>query len=215
MRMKNLFGALLLFFCTIGFASCLNDDELRDKTETINVEISALTCISGSLFGYYPIEGMLVKIENNPDFHFLNFNEINGFTYQRGYEYKLQIERITLANPPADGSLYAYNLIKELSKQKGEGVRNNIHLYVSAETGTYKWGDITQDIPAPGMKIREKADDEWIVVPFNKISDFQYDEGYEYELSVEKITLSAKPTEERWQTTQYVLSEIISKVKAE
>ena len=215
MKTKNLFRIQFLFLCTISFTSCLNDDEPKDKVESMKAHISALTCINGTIFGFYPIEGMLVKVGNDTNYQYLNFNEISGFTYQRGYEYDLQIERITLANPPADASMYDYRLVKELSKKQGEGTRKDIRLWVSAETGTYKWGDITQDVPASGMKIRENANEEWTVVPFNKISEFEYKKGYNYELSVEKIVLSAQPEKERWQTTQYILREIVSQVKAE
>ncbi|WP_455587022.1 DUF4377 domain-containing protein [Bacteroides sp.] len=215
MKTKHLFGILLLFLCTVSLVSCQNDDEPQDKVETMEAHISAITCIGGILLSNDLIEGMLVKVGNESDYHFFNFNEISGFTYQRGYEYNLQIERTTLANPPADGSMYNYRLVKEKSKKEGEGIRENKCLYVSAETGIYKWGNITQDISSQGMKIRENADEEWTVVPFNKISGFEYENGYNYELSVEKIVLSAQPENEWWQTTQYILREVISKEKAE
>lgn len=212
--MKIKFLIQLLFLCIICLTSCLGNDESQDKVEKMDAKVSALTYISGSLFGSYPIEGMLVKIGNEADYRFLGFEEIQGFTYHRGYEYELQIERITLANPPADGGLYNYKLIKELSKQVGEGKRTDIHLFVSAEIGSYKWGNITQDTPSPGMKIREKTEEEWTVVPFNKISGFEYERGYDYKLSVKKIELSDKAINEDWQTTQYVLQEVLSKVKS-
>lgn len=211
MRTRHLFGMFLLFLCSICLTGCLNDDEPKDKVETMNAHVSAITCVNGTWFGNYPIEGMLVKVDGESDYQYFNFNEIGGFTYQRGYEYELQIERTTLANPPADGGLYDYKLIKEIQKKQGESIRKDIHLFVSAEVGEYKWGDVSQDIASTGMKIRENAEEEWTVVPFNKISGFEYEKGYDYELSVEKIVVSAQPENERWQTTQYVLKEITSK----
>lgn len=47
----------------------------------------------------------------------------------------MQIERITLTNPPADESLYNYRLVKELVKQEGEDKRTDTNLFVSAEIG--------------------------------------------------------------------------------
>lgn len=215
MRTRHLFGILLLFLYSISLTSCLNDDEPKDKVETMNAHVSAITFVNGTLFGSYPIEGMLVKVDGESDYQYFNFNEISGFTYQRGYVYDLHVERTTLANPPADASFYNYKLIKEIQKQQAESIRKDIRLYVSAEPGEYKWGDITQDMPSAGMKIRENSEDEWTVVPFNKISGFEYEMGYNYELTVEKIVLSAQPEDERWQTIQYVLKEVITKEKAE
>lgn len=215
MNTRKTFGILFLFLCTAGLVSCLNENETRDKVEEMNAEVSAITSISGTLFTNDPIEGMLVQFGNSNDFNFLNFSGIDNFTYQRGNKYNLRIERTTLANPPADGSIYRYKLIEILSQQQGEGTRENIRLSVSAEIGKYKWGEITQDIPARGMKIQEETDNEWVVVPFNKIEGFQYEEGYNYKLSVEKITLSANQEQSSWQMTQYVLLDIISKKKNE
>ena len=40
-------------------------------------------------------------------------------------------------------------------------------LFVSAETGLYKSGDLTQDIPSfEGMKIKEAENRDWNVVPY-------------------------------------------------
>ena len=63
------------------------------------------------------------------------------------------------------------------------------------------------------MKIRESENEDWVNVPFNKIEGFTYEDGTAYELSVEKITLDAQPIDDRCQTVQYVLQEIISQSK--
>ena len=63
------------------------------------------------------------------------------------------------------------------------------------------------------MKIRESENEEWVNAPFNKIEGFIYEDGTAYELSVEKITLNAQPTDDSCQTVQYVLQEIISQSK--
>ena len=143
------------------------------------------------------------------DYQFMTFNPIEGFTFEPGYAYELQVERTTLGNPPADASRYTYKLIDERSKQPVECTRETVRLYVSAETGNYDWG-IPQTDDAHCMKIRESENEDWTNVPFNKIGGFIYEDGNAYELSVEKITLHAQPTDNRCQTVQYVLQEIIS-----
>ena len=202
----------LSLFAILALTGCLDDDTPEDKTETMNVAISAMTYIDSPVMVNYPMEGMWAKVGNDADYQFLTFNEIEGFTFEPGYTYELQVERTTLGNPPADASRYTYRFIGELSKQPAECTRETVSLYVSAETGNYDWG-IAQIGDAHCMKIRESENEDWTNVPFNKIIGFTYEQGSAYELSVEKITLSAQPTDSRCQTIQYVLKEIISQSK--
>ena len=202
----------LSLFAVLALTGCLNDDTPEDKTETMNVAISAMTYIDSPVMVSYPMEGMWAKVGNDADYQFLTFNEIEGFTFEPGYTYELQVERTTLGNPPADASRYTYRFIGELSKQPAECTRETVSLYVSAETGNYDWG-IAQIGDAHCMKICESENEDWTNVPFNKIIGFTYEQGSAYELSVEKITLSAQPTDSRCQTIQYVLKEIISQSK--
>ena len=117
-----------------------------------------------------------------------------------------------MVTPAADASRYTYKLIDELLKQPVKCTRETVRLYVSAEMGNYDWG-IPQMDDAHCMKIRESVNVGWTNVPFNKIEGFTYEDGNAYELSVEKITLHAQPTDDRCQTVQYVLQEIISQNK--
>ncbi|MCD7927044.1 MAG: DUF4377 domain-containing protein [Bacteroides sp.] len=137
------------------------------------------------------------------------FSGINGFEYEKGYEYNLLVEKITLSNPPADASNLKYRLIEVLSKEVATGEKQKVTMYVSAEPGYYKWGEITQDMPQEGMKVRESESVDWEIVSFNKITGFEYEEGYEYELLVEK-TILANPAITDYNTI-YRLIEILSK----
>ena len=203
---------ILSLFAILALTGCLDDDTPGDKVETINVAISAMTYIDSPVMTNYPIEGLWAKVENDADYQFLHFEEIQGFTFEPGYTYELRVERTTLGNPPADASRYTYKLIDELSKQPADCTRETVRLYVSAETGNYDWG-IPQTDNARCMKIRESENEDWTNVPFNKIEGFVYEDGNAYELSVEKITLHAQPMDDRCQTVQYVLQEIISQSK--
>ena len=202
----------LSLFALLALTGCLDDGTPEDKVETITVAISAITYIDSPVTTNYPIEGMRAKVGSNADYQFMTFNEIEGFTFEPGYAYELQVERTTLGNPPADASRYTYKLLDERSKQPVECTRETVRLYVSAETGNYDWG-IPQADDAHCMKIRESENEDWMNVPFNKIIGFTYEEGDAYELSVEKITLDAQPADKRCQTVQYVLQEIISQSK--
>ena len=109
-----------LFIACLFMASCLNDDEPKDKVEEIRLVVSSETGITyhwGDDMKEYPIECMLVKLPNDPDrWQPMMFGKIEGFTYERGHEYYLSVRRTTLANPPADASCYTYTLIKILSE---------------------------------------------------------------------------------------------------
>ncbi len=108
-----------LFIACLFMASCLNDDEPKDRVEEIRIEVSAETGVTyhwGDDKREYPIECMLVKLPDDPDrWQSMMFGEIEGFTYEHGHEYYLSVRRTTLANPPADASCYIYSLIKILS----------------------------------------------------------------------------------------------------
>ncbi len=205
----KLFLSLFALFVLTG---CLNDDTPEDKVETMNMAISAMTYIDSPVMANYPIEGMWAKVGNDTDYQFMAFNQIEGFTFKPGYAYELRVERTTLGNPPADACRYTYKLIDELLKHPVECTRETVRLYVSAEMGNYDWG-IPQMDDAHCMKIRESVNVGWTNVPFNKIEGFTYEDGNAYELSVEKITIHAQPTDDRCQTVQYVLQEIISQNK--
>ena len=46
----------------------------------------------------------------------LQYDPIEGFEYEAGYDYRLRIRETTVANPPADASSIRWSLIEELEK---------------------------------------------------------------------------------------------------
>lgn len=46
------------------------------------------------------------------------YDEIQGFTYEKGYEYDLVVQESKVANPAADASSIRYTLVKVVSKDK-------------------------------------------------------------------------------------------------
>lgn len=84
-----------------------------------------------------------------------------------------------------------------------------VKIIVSAQTGFYKSGDLTQDIPSiEGMQMKEDGNDNWHVVPFDKITGFEYKKGYNYKLLVEKTVLLDMPAYVGG--TTYKLIEVLS-----
>ncbi|WP_415327687.1 DUF4377 domain-containing protein [Chryseobacterium sp. MMS23-Vi53] len=60
-----------------------------------------------------------LQIKENASGNWTNFySNIEGFTYEPGYEYVLKVKTEKIANPPADGSSIKYTLVKQVSKTK-------------------------------------------------------------------------------------------------
>lgn len=117
MKTKYLLGMLMLFLFTFSFISCDKDD-LTDKVETIRMHVSAETDTYTPWGSDTPVECMLVKEEGSANFSKLPFNGIDGFVYKKGYEFTLNVEKTTLANPPADASNVRYKLIEIITEQE-------------------------------------------------------------------------------------------------
>lgn len=117
--MKKDFLKLLLaaFLAVAGLTAC-SEDEPKDSIKEIKMQVSAETGVMKYLFDdkmEQHIEGMLVMSEDNPgEWQTLGFDEIEGFTYERGHEYYLSVKRTILANPPADAPDRKYSLISIL-----------------------------------------------------------------------------------------------------
>lgn len=120
MKNKNFFRILFMAFLAVtGLTACSDDEEPKDSAKEIRMQISAETGVMYGLFDdkmENPIECMLVESEDFPGETLqLGFNEIEGFTYERGHEYYLSVKRTILANPPADASDRTYSLISILA----------------------------------------------------------------------------------------------------
>jgi hypothetical protein len=48
----------------------------------------------------------------------LFYNSIEGFTFEEGYRWRLEVERRRVPNPPADGSSVAYRLVRIVAKEQ-------------------------------------------------------------------------------------------------
>lgn len=107
-----------LFLIILKLTACSGDGPKEDSVKEIRMQVLAETGIMYDLFDdkmEYPIECMLVQSEDFPgETLHLAFNEIEGFTYERGHEYYISVKRTILSNPPADGSDRKYSLISIL-----------------------------------------------------------------------------------------------------
>lgn len=98
---------LLLFTLSFFFTSCNSSAE---KTEKLVIASEQGDCV-----GVVPMKCLLVKKEGVQNWEFF-YNSIEGFNYEPGYEYVLDVKVEKIENPPADGSSLKYILVKEVSK---------------------------------------------------------------------------------------------------
>lgn len=118
--MKLTSNIFLIFLAASALTSCLNDDEPKDKTKTIDISVLSETHVSFPFMDsqqQMPVE-MLVIVEDNGHQDFVYPTEIKDFNWERGYSYRLSVDKTTLANPPMDAGNVTYRLRKIISKQK-------------------------------------------------------------------------------------------------
>lgn len=119
MKNRNFLGMLLMAFLAVaGLTACSDDDVPKDSVKEIRMLVSAETDVTyawGDDMKENPIECLLIKTEgDSEEWQNLGFEQIKGFTYERGHEYYLSVKRTILANPPADASDRTYELIRVL-----------------------------------------------------------------------------------------------------
>ena len=136
---KLFFSTLLVVIISaIGMASCIDDDELKDKVVVITMSVSENTDIMYSLFDDHkenPIECMLF-MEDGVDqtWRKMGFSSIEGFTYEKGHRYKLRAKKTILANPPADASAWIYELVEVLEDKEIIGPELPVEDAIKSET---------------------------------------------------------------------------------
>ncbi|WP_438710650.1 DUF4377 domain-containing protein [Aquimarina muelleri] len=94
------------------FSSC-------KETKTIYIAGSLADCV-----GVAPQKCMLYKENPTEDWLFF-YDTIEGFEYEEGYVYEIEVTVTKIENPPADGSSLKYTLVKIVSKEKDTTVTPN------------------------------------------------------------------------------------------
>lgn len=112
--MKNTF-TLISFTMGIAFLmiQCkpmVNSSYKSEKTLIIASETKDCTAVA-------PMKCLQVKEKESESWsHF--YSNIEGFTYESGFEYVLKVKTEKIENPPIDSSSVRYILVKEVSKTK-------------------------------------------------------------------------------------------------
>ena len=165
MKIWRLAFAMLAAF---SLASCSSDDDDKDITKEIIMNVSAEPGVMYDLFdsmGEHPIECMQVMTEDEPgQWLYLYFSEVKGFTYERGHEYVLRVKRTILANPPQDASNRTYELVRILADKKVENVAEPVEKEVKTEA------DIEYEQQCPVEKYAIAKGGEYLVDADGKVT---------------------------------------------
>ncbi len=108
--MKTLNYTITVFALSLMMLACQS---------TKNYSIYTIASQTTIGYGVAPQTCFLVK-ENNDTTWSLFYSDIEGFNYEPGYEYVIEVEKKHIENPPADGSSIRYKLIKTISKESKE-----------------------------------------------------------------------------------------------
>ena len=103
------------------FAVSCDRDLPKDWSEVINLYVD-------SEYGEWrpwghptdaePLDGLKIKESKDADWEIIPMDGIDGFTHSLGWEFYLEVEKVHLANPPADAPNIRYRLIRIVDKQK-------------------------------------------------------------------------------------------------
>ena len=118
MKTMELWRIAFVMLAAFSFASCSSNDDDKDIVEQVTIYVSAETGTYNIVPSNIFAEGMMIREEGESAFYCVSFQEIMGFTYERGHEYELLVKRTTLANPPQDSSKYRYELVRIISDKK-------------------------------------------------------------------------------------------------
>ncbi|MTG97784.1 MULTISPECIES: DUF4377 domain-containing protein [Myroides] len=128
---------LLIAISAMAFVSCKNNEKKEDTTvpnseqkteevqpvaqqEEVQIEGTVTYIIADKLAdctGVGPMKCMQIKESKDAEWQFM-YQGIEGFEYEEGFEYVVEVKRTELKNPPADAPSIRYTLVKLISKEK-------------------------------------------------------------------------------------------------
>ena len=115
MKTRHLLNILLLALYT---SSCNKEDTPLIKKQKLSKYFFYQKQIESKMKILKIMKYILAKEENQVDFQEINISAIEGFHYEKGYEYELLVEKKTLVNTNFDNNQTKYKLIELISKNK-------------------------------------------------------------------------------------------------
>lgn len=100
-----------LKFLAIGLLTAIILSCSTANNKTLLVAADTRTCQ-----GVAEMDCLLVKTDKNQAEWQNFYSNIEGFTYEKGFEYELLVKETPIEYPPADASSIRYTLVKVVSK---------------------------------------------------------------------------------------------------
>jgi hypothetical protein len=211
MKRINLFICAALL-CTI-FAGCFKED--GDRTKDVEMTMYAEPGYGSGVLSDVFTEQWVFSESDDTQKRQMTDILTEGFDFDRkwGYEYTFTAKKVWMSNPPQDVSSVKYIFAGPLTGKKviTENSEKEVEIFVHPETVKYTPRELYASGNKEGVKvydallIRETDADHDVVV--TGIDGFDFERGYGYKLSVNKIT-SAEPY-----SVRYILLEIKSRQK--
>ena len=119
--MSSLTVAAVVWLSALSLATCgapppqspdVRTSQSQRDVLTIEVAPRTVACT-----GEAPQRCLLVRTEPGAEWTYF-YDPIQGFAYEEGYRYRIEVERQPVPNPPADGSSFTYRLRRVLSKER-------------------------------------------------------------------------------------------------
>lgn len=105
----------IALFCLVptGIAqACASDPRLDGEVLVLEVAADRAPCVGEAVR-----ECLLVRRPDEAEWG-LFYDAIEGFEHEPGYRYRIEVERRIVPDPPADGSSYAYRLLRMVSRHR-------------------------------------------------------------------------------------------------
>ncbi len=150
------------------------------------------------------------QVKENPEDDWqLFYNEIQGFNYEEGFDYEIEVAVTPVENPPAGGSSLNYELVRILNKQQSPDYQpeaQEVTWFVGPEKV-----ECEGEGPQECLQIKENPEDDWQLF-YDNIEGFDYEEGFNYEIELRIEAVENPPA--GGSSLQYTLIRILNKQPA-
>ena len=106
----------LLFSCN----SFLENEEASEKVEYVNLTVASNTVLVAPMSNCECNPTDHLSVFENGRNYLLPLKWIEGFDYEKGYEYKIKVKRVTPVHAIQDAPQSFYYLVETISKRKIE-----------------------------------------------------------------------------------------------
>ena len=211
-KKKKMIGLAFLTLVGMLIAACASSNATETGEPVSLPESDGRTVYIGPILvdceGEGPQKCMLVR-ENLEDDYTIFYDQIEGFEYEEGYEYKIIVKEEQVENPPSGGSSIRWSLVSVESKEPvpiaGEGEEKIILVGPNLV-------DCTGAAPQKCMLVKENLEDDYTLF-YDQIEGFNYEEGYEYELIIVEQEVEYPPADAS--SIRWILIEEVRKTPVE